>query len=132
MVTWKWVWAVIVTARNLIWFVIGPWTQTTNKEKYFEIFINQKLFLIHFLFLVYSILKRNCLKYFYTWKLLKQWEKIDFFFQPKSWGALGIIDFHFLPNWVECDRGENFPFDFVQMEFHLVQDRKANYYHDHI
>ena len=31
------------------------------------------------------------------------------------------------------DRGDSFPFNFLnQLEFHLVQDRKENYHHDHI
>ena len=30
------------------------------------------------------------------------------------------------------DRGDSFPFDFEQMEFHLVQNRKENCHHDHI
>ena len=30
------------------------------------------------------------------------------------------------------DRGDTFPFDFEQMDFHLVHKRKENCHHDHI
>ena len=30
------------------------------------------------------------------------------------------------------DRGDSFPFDFEEMEFHLVQNLKENCHHDHI
>ena len=33
---------------------------------------------------------------------------------------------------MEYDRGERFPFDLKQMEFHLVKNQNENCYHDHI
>ena len=33
---------------------------------------------------------------------------------------------------MEYDRGDSFPFDLSQMEFHLVQNQKENCHHDHI
>ena len=47
--------------------------------------------------------------------------------------ALIKLYIHFLSHWMEYDRGDSFPFNFLnQMEFHLVQNRKENCHHDHI
>ena len=47
--------------------------------------------------------------------------------------TLKKLYFHFLSNWMGYDRGNSFPFDFLnQMDFHLVQNRKENCPHDHI
>ena len=53
---------------------------------------------------------------------------------PNSENAsLRKLEFHFLSNWMGYDRGESFPFDFLnQIEFHLVQNWKKNRHHDHI
>ena len=41
--------------------------------------------------------------------------------------------FHFLSHWMGYDRGDSFPFDFLnQMEIHLVKNWKENCDHDHI
>ena len=48
-------------------------------------------------------------------------------------GTLRKLVFHFLPNLMGYDRGDSFPFDFLnQMDFNLVQNRKENCHHDHI
>ena len=47
--------------------------------------------------------------------------------------TLRKLYFHFFSNRMGYDRGDSFPFDFLnQIEFHLVHNRKEYYHHDHI
>ena len=46
--------------------------------------------------------------------------------------ALRKLVFHFLSYWMGYGRGDSFPFDLNQMEFHLVQNRKESCHRDHI
>ena len=54
-------------------------------------------------------------------------------FLSGSLSTLRKLYFHFLSHWMGYDRGDNFPFNFLNpIEFHLVQNRKENCHHDHI
>ena len=47
--------------------------------------------------------------------------------------TLRKLYFRFLSHWMGCDRGDSFPFDFLnQIKFHLVQNRNQSCHHDHI